>query len=333
MSTASEREAALRRALQSAAEYIEPAPGGLERIQERLRRPRPAMIAWLEAAWTVVLMRAPDVIEAVRWRAAKVLRLVWDRFGPKSAGGQGPLRWLRPLTAMCVAVFVIGASIYVGLANPLPTTSISLGLGGATGTHPGGRQGSGGGNLDGSGSPSSQPNAPSSSGSTPGCKTSPPRFQLPGGKSSTPPSHSTTPATSTGPSTSPPASSSPPPSVSPNPGSSTPSSQDSGAAPNAGDTSGNLGSAGANSGTGAGASGSSARRSLRGASGSRSDAPAPATTGSNLPSSKTQKYNPCHTPKPKSTPKKTSAGLTSAQLAPAKSSQTQPGRAAAAKLD
>jgi len=49
MSTASEREAALRRALQSAAEYIEPAPGGLERIHERLRRPRPVLVAWLEA--------------------------------------------------------------------------------------------------------------------------------------------------------------------------------------------------------------------------------------------------------------------------------------------
>ena len=35
MTTASEREAALRRALLSAAEYIEPTPGGLERIQER----------------------------------------------------------------------------------------------------------------------------------------------------------------------------------------------------------------------------------------------------------------------------------------------------------
>ena len=60
MSTLNEREAALRRALQSAAASIETAPDGLERIQARLRRPRPVVIAWLEAAWTDIYLRAQD---------------------------------------------------------------------------------------------------------------------------------------------------------------------------------------------------------------------------------------------------------------------------------
>lgn len=85
MSTASEREVALRRALMSAAAQVEPAPGGLERIQARLGRPHPLPVAWLFAAWTGLVMRAPDAMAAMRRSAASALQLVADRFGPRSA--------------------------------------------------------------------------------------------------------------------------------------------------------------------------------------------------------------------------------------------------------
>src|SRR5262249_57443118 len=50
--TPSEQEEALRRALHAVADTIEPAPDGLERIRERLSRPRPLAVAWLMAGWT-----------------------------------------------------------------------------------------------------------------------------------------------------------------------------------------------------------------------------------------------------------------------------------------
>jgi len=335
MSTASEREAALRRALQSAAEYIEPAPGGLERIQERLGHPRPVLIAWLEAAWTVVMMRAPDVIEAVRRQAATVLRLVWERFGPKQAAGHGPMRWLRPLTAMSVAVFVIGASVYVGLESSTGAFTIgaSFGAGGVAGSHPNGRGGNGGGTPDATGARSSYPLASNSSGSPSACNksSSTPRFQGPGSQSTTPSTQSSSPTTSSPPATTPPTSSSPPSSTTPNPGSSSPSA-DPGVAPDAGQTSGNPALAGANASTGTGVNGDPARLSTRNASVSKSSAPADGT-GKSRPLSTDQKYNPCSTPKPKSKhTKKTSSPSTATQTS-ARLGRTQPDGGVAAKLD
>lgn len=56
MSTFSEHEAFLRRALHSAADSLEPGHDGLERIQARLQRPHPMPLAWAEAAWTGLAM-------------------------------------------------------------------------------------------------------------------------------------------------------------------------------------------------------------------------------------------------------------------------------------
>jgi hypothetical protein len=333
MSTASEREAALRRALHSAAEYIEPAPGGLERIQERLRRPRPVLVAQLEAAWTVVVMRAPDVIEAVRRRTANVLRLVWDRFGPKTAG-QGPLRWLRPLAAISVAVFVVGAGAYIGLASPpFITGGVPTGVAGDAATHPGGRAGSGAGTQLGSGSPSFYPTAPSSSGSTPACNKSSgplPQYSAPG-SSTSPPSQTTTPAPSTSPITSPPPSSSPTDSTTPTPStSSTPSAGSGG-----GLTSGNPVSAGATTGTGAngGSSTNNMAHGTGGVSGLQSASPPSALTRKLRPSSSSQKLNRCHSPKPTSTPSTKASSSSTATQTSAKRTKGQPGKAAEAKLD
>src|SRR5262245_8767711 len=50
--THSEQEEVLRRALHAVADTIEPAADGLERIRERLSKPRPLAVAWLMAGWT-----------------------------------------------------------------------------------------------------------------------------------------------------------------------------------------------------------------------------------------------------------------------------------------
>ncbi|HKD88778.1 MAG TPA: hypothetical protein VKB62_09630 [Streptosporangiaceae bacterium] len=331
MSTANEREAALRRALLSAAEYIEPAPGGLERIQGRLGRPRPPLVARLEAAWTVVQMRAPDVIEAIRRRAAKVLRLVWERFGPDSAPRQGPrwLNWLRPLVAMSVAVFVIGAGVYIGLASPegsiVPTDGVPVGTPGSGGSQPGGPGHGGQGAPAGNGSLPGDLTAPSQSGS-PSCSPSLTPYN-PGHVSSGAPIVSGSPTPNPSGSTTPPPSPTPSTSTSSDPSNST---APSGAAPGAGLTSGNPG---ANAGTGTGASNGGVSGSLRThhtARHSTSQSAAP-SSGTNQPSSNGPKYNPCAS-KSSGTHHKTTTSASTAPQTSAKLTQTQPGKAVAAKL-
>jgi len=72
MSTLNEREAILRRALHAAADAIEPRDDGLEHIRARLRRPRPLALAWAEAAWTDVRLRAPAGLDSWRERLLSV---------------------------------------------------------------------------------------------------------------------------------------------------------------------------------------------------------------------------------------------------------------------
>jgi hypothetical protein len=230
MSTASEREVALRRALLRAADQIEPAPGGLERIQVRLRRPRPALIAWAEAAWTALVMRAPDFMEAVRRRSASVLRLVWERFGPRSAPGgeRHRLSWVRPLAAMTVAVFVLGGGVYVALQSVSstisPTNGVAPGAPGGGGSHTAKRGHGGHGSTDGQASQSPSSSAPASlRPSRTGSRSA--STYNPGSPSPAPPFDSPSPTGSLSPSTTPPTSSSPPTSPTPtSSGSTTPAS-------------------------------------------------------------------------------------------------------------
>lgn len=78
-----EQEERLRRALRAAADSIEPAADGLERIRERLARPRPLAVAWLMAGWSDVAQPAMLRIEPV-----------WAKLGD----------WLRPVGRLRVAV-------------------------------------------------------------------------------------------------------------------------------------------------------------------------------------------------------------------------------------
>jgi hypothetical protein len=224
--TLSEREAALRRALQRAAASIEPAPDGLERIQARLRRPRPLAIAWLEAAWTDFYLRARAGLQTAGPLLADDVRRLWERFGPASGPARGRrrmLRWLRPLAALSLAAFVFGAGTYVGLNSPtlFPSApSLNSGSVGPGGSNSGGRGSQG---PDGSGSPVGSPGPSGTSTSSSECKKAQTR------SSYTPPSSS--------PSTSPTSTGSPTASITP--ASPTPSptpSSSSSTTPNPGDT-------------------------------------------------------------------------------------------------
>ena len=158
MSTLSEREAALRRALHAAADAFEPGPDGLQRIQSRLGRPRPVAVAWAEAAWLDLRLWAPAALQTVLDRIASGGRLAWQRFGPtprrsghRAARPHGWLRqhgMLRPLAALGVTVFIVAAGAYVAIDAQqaiFPSSSNSTGSGGGnsgTGNRAGGGPGS-----------------------------------------------------------------------------------------------------------------------------------------------------------------------------------------------
>jgi hypothetical protein len=213
VSTLSEREAALRRALQNAAASIEPAPDGLERIQARLQRPRPLAIAWLEAAWTDFYLRARAGLQTAGPLLAQGMRHVWQRFGPDSVPDRGrALRWLRPLAALSLAVFVVAAGTYVGLNG---STLFTVGTGANSRTLGSGATspvGTGRGKPEGSSaSPGPASSQPQSSATTPECTKTPKpaHYKAPTSSTSSSPS-------STAPPSSPPTSPSPTP-TSPSP--------------------------------------------------------------------------------------------------------------------
>lgn len=199
MSTGNEREM-LRRALQLA-DGIEPAPDGLQRIQARLRPPRPLAIAWAEAAWTFLRMRVPATFEAfvellgnlarLAWAGlGSVVSLAWERFGPSrgaSAGRARTLGWLRPAAALGVTVFIVAAGTYIAIdtqqgispsaSNAVHSTGNGGGAGGGAGGNGGGTNAQGQSSLGSGGGAGAKPKAtcrpaepsgaaPSASGST-----------------------------------------------------------------------------------------------------------------------------------------------------------------------
>ena len=95
--THSEQEEILRRALHAVADSIEPAPDGLERIRERLSKPRPLAVAWLMAGWTglaqPLLLRMEPVLAGAAGRLSDRLA-EWLRLMIRSLGAAGER--LRP---------------------------------------------------------------------------------------------------------------------------------------------------------------------------------------------------------------------------------------------
>lgn len=211
MSTLSEREAALRRALLAAAEQIEPAPDGLQRIQARLRPPQPMAIAWIQGLWASLARRAPSGVHAAGRRLVKAAQPAWEglRGRPASHAGPRSMGWAKPLAAMSVAVFVIAAGAYVAFSGSTflgsPTGSSYAPAGGHSGS-PGAGRPKGTARSYGTGSPSV---GPSSSG--PGPSSTP--CASPSTKASSPPASSSPPSPSSTPTT--PPSPTPTPTVSP----------------------------------------------------------------------------------------------------------------------
>src|SRR5215469_2323193 len=117
MSSMNDRDA-LRRALQLA-DGIEPRADGLQRIQARLRPPRPLVVAWAETTWTYLQMRVTDHLQRLVEWLRSVASLVRERFGPsRRASGHRAWRangWLRPAAVLGATVFVVAVGTYVAI--------------------------------------------------------------------------------------------------------------------------------------------------------------------------------------------------------------------------
>jgi hypothetical protein len=148
-----EQEERLRWALRAAADSIEPAADGLERIRERLARPRPLAVAWLMAGWAdlaqPVMLRIEPVwvklaellgvwlrpVGRLRGAVAELLYPAVDRMRPvlhrlrptipqhgAASTSQGPrYPWLRLAAAIGVIVVVafVGGFVLTGLPHTI----------------------------------------------------------------------------------------------------------------------------------------------------------------------------------------------------------------------
>ncbi len=114
---------AFRRALHAAAEQVEPADDGLDRIQARVRhrRPMPWPLAWVDVALTRLSLRIPDGVWSVWDKVALQLRAALERFLPAPAramSGRLRLGWVRPVAAMSVAIFIVAAVVSMAIEVP-----------------------------------------------------------------------------------------------------------------------------------------------------------------------------------------------------------------------
>jgi hypothetical protein len=140
--TQHEQEERLRLALRAAAESVEPAADGLERIRERLTRPRPLAVAWLMAGWSGVAQPAMLRIEpfwgrlggwlspvgrllhsAVDLVRPLLLRLrpTIPQHGTGSASPAPRYPWLRLAAAIGVIVVIafVGGFVLTGLPHTI----------------------------------------------------------------------------------------------------------------------------------------------------------------------------------------------------------------------
>jgi hypothetical protein len=156
--THSEQEEVLRRALRAVADTIEPAADGLERIRQRLSKPRPLAVAWVMGAWTglaqPLLLRMEPVLagavgrlsdQLAEWlrlmtrslrAAVERLRPLGERLRPAAMLLVDAIRMLRPGSGMSRheklrsalafgAAAMIGAAGGFALSEGLPQSMIS----------------------------------------------------------------------------------------------------------------------------------------------------------------------------------------------------------------
>src|SRR5712692_4781412 len=114
-------ENVLRNALRVAADSIEPAADGLERIRAKISaRRRLQLPRWWTAIPIVILLSLLRRLEpAVIW-ARYAAGVVANRFRPDSerAGALGWLGWLRPAAAVATGLFVVAAASWAIAALP-----------------------------------------------------------------------------------------------------------------------------------------------------------------------------------------------------------------------
>ncbi len=123
--THSEQEEILRRALHAVADSIEPSADGLERIRERLSKPRPLAVAWLMAGWTglapPLLLRMEPVLAELAGGMSRRLG-TWLR--PVIERMLTAIRLLRPRSRMSRreklrSALAFGAAALIGVAGGL----------------------------------------------------------------------------------------------------------------------------------------------------------------------------------------------------------------------
>ncbi len=161
-----EHEELLRRALRGAADSVEPAGDGLERIRARLRPPRPALAAWMMSSAEPAALRLQPVINWFRLRMARVpegsrrwlapgglppaLRGIGPamaRLGGSAASPSPRAGWLRAAAAMAAFTVIIGSGAFAITELQQTTTSAGLTAGGVGAERPG--RGHGDGRADG----------------------------------------------------------------------------------------------------------------------------------------------------------------------------------------
>ena len=115
----------LRRALHAAANSVEPAEDGLERIRARLTTPYPMPLAWVMAGCSQLARYAAGAPQSALAWLETVLGGVRERFRAAQPGlppGRRPA-WLRPAVAAAIAAVVVIAGALA--LTPLPQQAIS----------------------------------------------------------------------------------------------------------------------------------------------------------------------------------------------------------------
>jgi hypothetical protein len=228
-----DHEMVLRNVLRAAAEQLEPAVDGLERIKAQLGPPLPVPLAWVCAMWTRLCLRAPDGLWTVTDRIAREFRVASERFMP-AAGSRGSgrrhdrLSWLRPAAAMSIVVFIVTAVVYMAIEVPQVISPGSFNTNQAPGGHPS-SQGSGNGSRNTQTEPGVGPFGSKGSGKSggahpPACSATPRATKLPTITPSASPSASTSPSQTSSPTPTPTSASPTPTSPSPSGTSSSPAS-------------------------------------------------------------------------------------------------------------
>lgn len=112
-------ERTLRNALRLAADSVEPAADGLDRIRAKIgaRQALPLVPRWRTAVPVVILCSLLQRLEPAAIWVRYAVGVIVDRFRPDPARA-GRLGWLRPAAAIATGVFVVTAASWAIAALP-----------------------------------------------------------------------------------------------------------------------------------------------------------------------------------------------------------------------